>query len=206
MAKSEPNLSSHYGYRAWFPQWRRFCVGFLLLGLFGLGTTIARGTEVVVSVSKEYQIKAAFLYNFTRFIEWPPRRFADAASPVVIGVLGSNPFGDELEKIVKGRNAHGRPIVVRTIATLDEINSVHLLFVPVYNEKWLMTLNRGLLRSSAVLTVGESPQFIERGGIISFTVNEDKVRFEIDPTTAHEADLKISSQLLKLATTVRNKT
>ncbi len=155
------------------------------------------------AVSKEYELKAAFLYNFTKFIEWPAARFANDASPVVIGVLGKNPFGDELESVVKGRTVKGRDIVVKLLASADEAPAVHILFVPAGEEPRLAATDAW--RKIAVVVVGESPRFAPLGGAITFKPEADKVRFAIDLAAAESVGLKISAQLLKLAVEVHRK-
>lgn len=178
----------------------------MLLMLAGLLLT---DEQVAVSadapVSKEYQLKAAFLYNFTKFVEWPSHRFAQTNSPIVIGVLGRNPFGDELEKIVKDRKVNGRDILVTNITASAGVKAVHMVFISAgEEERWRETL--ASLRNTAVLTVGESAVFAQTGGMINFTLQADKVRFEINQNRADAAGLKFSAQLLKLATAVHRKT
>lgn len=172
----------------------------MLCGLLCLGGLPTRGADA--DVSKEYQVKAAFLYNFTKFVEWPRERFADATSPIVIGVLGRNPFGDVLGKIVQGRTVNGRALQVRLIARADELAAVHLLFVPAGEED---RLPAAAWQNAAVVAVGESADFAAHGGTIIFTREADKVCFAINLASAGRAGLKISAQLLKLATDVRRK-
>jgi hypothetical protein len=156
------------------------------------------------SVSREYQIKAAFLYNFTKFVEWPPRRFAAPESPIVIGILGDNPFGDELATIVKSRKVNNRPIEIRFVTTAAEAASVHVLFAVAGQESRMAAMS-GPLKAQSVLTVGESPSFAASGGMIDFIVEGDKVRFAINAELGEQAGLKFSAQLLKLATAVHSK-
>lgn len=153
-------------------------------------------------VSREQQIKAAFLFNFTKFVEWPQERFADDTSPIVIAVLGGNPLGDELAKVVKGRKVNGREIAVMNVTTLEVPPSAHLLFIDPQAEAQFGGMI-GRLHAASVLTVGESGHFAALGGIIVFTSAGDKVRFEINQGAAEAARLKLSAYLLKLATVVR---
>jgi hypothetical protein len=159
-------------------------------------------------VSKEYQIKAAFLYNFAKFVEWPVDRFGDENTPIRIGVIGKNPFGGELEKLVQDRKVNGRGIAVVYLSSLKEAKSspvlCHVLFVPVGEENTLAQLAHSL-EDASTLTVGESERFAAQGGMVNFTMLENKVRFEINADVAERAGLKISAQLQKLATTVRRK-
>jgi len=170
----------------------------VLIGLLCLGGYVARGAEA--EVSKEYRIKAAFLYNFTKFVEWPAACFPNESSPIIIGVFGQNPFGDELEKIVQGRTVNHHPIVVNLIATAAAAATVHLLFVPAGEETRLPAT---AWRSAAIVAVGESESFAAGGGTITFTREGDKIRFEINIAAAERSGLRISAQLQKLANAVR---
>ncbi len=181
------------------PSTRR-CLWLVLLGLLVFGGRAS--CEAAPEVSKEYQVKAAFLYNFTKFVEWPASRFSTNTSPIVIAVLGRNPFGEELDAIVRERKVNGRGLVVKVIDSADEAATAHLLFVGADAEDRLAG-KMDALQKSGVLTVGESPRFIASGGIINFTLDADKVRFQINPQAGEQAGLKISAQLLKLAVIVR---
>jgi hypothetical protein len=172
-------------------QWRTWGGGLALLFLSALA--------LPAEVSREYQIKAAFLFNFTKFVEWPPDRFGDDTSPIIIGVIGKTPVGDELRKIVKDRLVNRRAIVVKLITTADEAPTVHLLFVSAGEET---RPPAAAWQKAAVVAVGESEKFSDLGGTITFTREADKVRFEINIATAERDGLKISAQLQKLATAV----
>jgi hypothetical protein len=153
------------------------------------------------AVSKEYQVKAAFLYNFTKFVEWPAERFVTAESPIVIGVLGANPFGGELEKIVWDRKVNGRPINIVLLKSPLEGASMHAMFIAAGAEKGIEKHFDSLTRAG-VLLVGESERFAALEGTVTFTTIGNKVRFEINMLAAEQGGLKISSQLQKLATAV----
>ncbi|MDB6167459.1 MAG: YfiR family protein [Verrucomicrobia bacterium] len=153
-------------------------------------------------VSKEYQVKAAFLYNFTKFVEWPTQHFAHEERPILIGILGRNPFGEELDKILRGRKVAGRELEVKVLASPEEAKTVDVLFVCEGEEQRLAGLWQPLLKAG-VLTVGESGRFGELGGMVVFLLEGDKVRFSINLGQAEQAQLKLSAQLLKLATAVR---
>jgi hypothetical protein len=155
-------------------------------------------------VSKEYQLKAAFIYNFTKFVEWPARSPATNANPIIIGVLGASPFGDELEKIVRGRSVNGRPLEVKHLDSVEQASGVDLLFVPRSQESRLAG-RVPALNAAGVLTVGESPAFAAADGIITFTTEADKIRFEINNGEAESGGLRISSNLLKLAAEVKQR-
>jgi hypothetical protein len=162
----------------------------LLAPLAGLGAQDARPTE--------YQLKAAFLFNFAKFIDWPSTSFSDASSPFVIGVLGENPFGDDLQKLISQKQVGTHPLVVQSIASVSDARKCHILFISNSETSKLRQILEGL-RGASVLTVGESEGFISDGGMISFVIEAQKIRFRINAETAKSAGLKISSKLLNLA-------
>lgn len=148
--------------------------------------------------SKEYQLKAAFLFNFAKFVEWPARSFAGPDSPFVIGVYRADSFGGELEKAVKGRKIGGHPIVVTLVPSAAAARQTQILFVGAAQDSKLAEL-KGVLQGAPVLTVGESPAFERQGGMITFALKDNSLRFNIDNGSAEKAGVKISSQLRKLA-------
>jgi hypothetical protein len=174
----------------------RVCSGWAIV-LFLLGSTALRA-----EVSKEQQLKAALLFNFTKFVEWSPASFSSPDSPLVIGVLGSSPFAEEMENVAKNRNVNGHKIAVRKLQGAAGVRGVHVLFVSASEDARLGEL-RGALRGANVLTVGESDAFARSGGVITFVIVGGKVRFDINRSAAEQSSVKISSQLQKLARTVR---
>lgn len=176
----------------------------LLCLLAGWGGCFAFVAVAPAAASKEDQIKAAFLYNFTKFVEWPAGRFANARSPIVIGVLASDPVAAELATLVKDRQVNGRAVVVTPVATLEELRSAHVVFVSTEEEAKLGNIAEAM-NGAAVLTVGETERFTAQGGMIAFTREADKVRFAINLESSERAGLKISAQLLKLATRIWRK-
>jgi len=183
------------------------CLAMLSLAVLGLALfepLTAYSAEA--SLSREQQLKAAFLYNFTKFVEWPARSFASPHDPIVIGVLGHSPFaaalGLALDQTVAGRSVNGRGVIVKRVDTAEEAAATHLLFVPTPDEAQFEQI-RATIEASPVLTVGESSSFARLGGAINFVVEGDKVRFEISTAPAERAGLRISAQLQKLAKLVR---
>ena len=153
-------------------------------------------------VAREYQIKAAYLYNFAKFVEWPKESFTNNEAPLVIGVFGQNPFGEELNAIARDHQINGRSIVIKPVATIADAAGVHLMFIGSAEDKQVaQTLEA--LKNKDILTVGESDKFMAADGIIDFVRQADKVRFEINASAAERHRLKISAQLLKLAAAVR---
>jgi hypothetical protein len=150
----------------------------------------------------EYKIKAGFIYNFAKFVDWPTNAFAAVDSPFVIGVLGEDPFGKLLDQAVQNRNVGGRRIEVRRFSQIEEAQTSHVLFISrSESEHITMILKR--LKGKNILTVGETPGFLEEGGVINLVVEQMSVRFQINADAAESAHLLISSKLLGLAAVVR---
>ena len=143
----------------------------------------------------EYDIKAGYLFNFTRFVEWPPDVFPDAKSPIIVGILGENPFGDLLRDTAAGKTVNGRAVVVKTFKEGQDVRACHILFVSSSEEHYESRL-REQLKGSAVLTVGEAIHASEAVSIITFFIQDNKVRLAIDLEAAAAAQLKISSKVI----------
>jgi len=152
--------------------------------------------------SREYQIKAAFLFSFAKFIEWPAQSFQSANSPIVIGTFCDSPFAGVLEGIVKGRAINGRSLQVRPLETAGSAREVHLAFVCESEDRSSAAI-LDAVRTWPVVTVGESNDFWTQDGMIHFVPVDDKVRFEINIGAAERAGVKISAQLQKLALMVK---
>jgi hypothetical protein len=146
----------------------------------------------------EYQVKAAFLYNFTQFVEWPPDAFPGPTAPMTLCVAGVNPFGALLDQLVAGEVHDGRRFAVRRVTPAGDFTGCHVLFVP-RTERARTAAILARARGPATLTVGEFPEFLAAGGIVNFFLEENKVRFEIQQAAAERAGLRISSRLLRLA-------
>ena len=163
----------------------------------------------------EYQIKAAFLYNFIKFIDWPEEKVPDSNEPIIIGIIGKDPFRDAFEPI-KDRTVKGKKVIVERFKGLEELKKLygnnqsgldqqieairkcHLLFVcSSENQELKETIN--LVKDHSVLTVADMKGFLKSGGTINFVMKTEKVRFEINVAAAKRAKLKIRSQLLRLA-------
>jgi hypothetical protein len=151
--------------------------------------------------ASEWQVKSAFLYNFTKFVEWPPPTLSGPSQPIVIGVLGAPSLAQQLAALVAGRNVNGRPIEVRAVQTVAQARAAQVLFVPAEEDNRYAAM-REELADSPVLTVGESPSF-SVVGIIGFVSEGERLRFEINADRAERSHLKVSAQLQKLAMTVR---
>jgi hypothetical protein len=143
----------------------------------------------------EYQVKAAFLFNFLKFVEWPA---AASDRPWVIGVLGRDPFGGVLDETVRGKLIAGRRIDVRRYARLGEVKDCNILFIGRAEFERMEAASQPVPFQAGMLTVGESPGFRKSGGAINFVLEDGRVHFKIQPSEASAAGLKMSSQLLKL--------
>jgi hypothetical protein len=170
--------------------------GFLIVLLAG-----ARVIGATASAPTDSEVKAAFLCGFAEFVDWPSLGKTD---PVTIGILGQDPFGPLLEETVKSRALQTRALVLRRISTLREALSCQIVYVSASERHNLEETLRNLRRSS-ILTVSDIEGFAERGGIIGFTIEQNRVRFHINIEAADRAGLQISSRLLKLARLVSPK-
>lgn len=182
-------------------QWRTALLLILLLRP-AMGMAAASPDSVLPEEVTETQVKAAFLFNFAKFVAWPPTSFASPASPISICVIGQASFVSTLEDIVKNRAINGRKLAVKRVQPNADLRSCHLLFVASSYKRHFPGILQAL-RSESVLTVGETEAFLRTGGIINFVIQDGRVRFEIDPGAAARAGLHISSTLLSLAKIVR---
>jgi YfiR/HmsC-like len=153
------------------------------------------------SDSSEYLIKAGFIFNFAKFVEWPQATFAQPDSPIVIGILGTDPFGTIIDQIVQDKKIGGRGFVVKRLkwgADPKDVRECKILFVGASERAHIDELVQ-IVRGLPILTVGETPGFAERGGVIRLVLEDNRVRFEVNVDAARQAGLTISSRLLTLA-------
>jgi hypothetical protein len=150
----------------------------------------------------EYQVKAAFLYNFAKFVEWPADTFEDPSQAFVFCVLGEDPFGRALDEVLDGRKIDGRALTVRRISDAHRVGGCQILFVSSSEPKSVLAVLAGI-GESGLLTVGESDTAAADGMIIDFTLENGKIRFVINAAEAEREKLRFSSRLLSLATIVR---
>lgn len=173
----------------------------VFLGIVLLGLLAAAGGRADAADDLESQVKAAFLYNFAKFVEWPADAFEGPTDPMTLCVAGDDPFGESLEGVVRGETLNGRPLIVHRTRELHEIRDCHVVFVPS-SERGRQERILDVLRNRGVLTVGEADGFLNGGGIIRFVLEQNKVRFDINLQAAETSGLKLSSKLLRLARTV----
>ncbi len=155
--------------------------------------------------AEEYQVKAAYLLNFAKFVEWPDQTFKAPGDPIGICILGENPFGPLLAQAAKNVVIGSRPISVLRLTTVSKLSQCQIAFVSASERK----LSRNLLeaaQSGAVLTVGESDGFTDSGGIVAFKLDGEKVRLMINTAAADHAKLHVSAKLLSLAGSAKRQT
>jgi hypothetical protein len=172
------------------------CLMLLLLSVFGR-PALAQDAQVA-----ESELKAAFLYNFTKFIEWPADAFGKEDAPVVVGVFGDEPFTQTLRTLLADKKAHGRPFTVRRLTKPEDAKACQILFFREAETRKMGAIYDTIKRMP-ILTVGESDEFLEQGGMFTLFFEDKQLRFEVNPATAENAQLTVSSKLLRLAKKIR---
>ena len=180
-----------------------------------LVATIVPQARAESAPTREYKIKAAYIYNFTKFVDWPKEKVADSNDVITIGIIGKDPFGDAFDPI-EGRKVKNRRVAVKRFKGFKELTGsagkdtgrlereiaalrkCHVLFVCPSEKKQRKQILE-LVEGRGVLTVGDVEGFLKAGGVINFAISERNIRFEINATVARQAKLKIRSQLLRLA-------
>ncbi len=145
----------------------------------------------------EYRIKAAFLYNFAKFVDWPKKGIDEQSEAFVIGIIGEDPFGSEIE-VIKGKSVKGMALKVRRFEKIEDISDCKILFISASFEKDISRIQEHL-KGNNILTVGDTEGFARQGVMVNLIKVENKIRFEINPEAAKAEGLKISSHLLRLA-------
>jgi hypothetical protein len=176
---------------------RYFKIGILTFLLISFLPVLHAETNAL----SEYDVKAAFLYNFAKFVEWPPEVFKNSGDSFVIGILGDDPFDKNLEAELNGKTVQDKKLVFKRLLNLQEASDCQVVFISA-SEEDLLSAILAKLQGSPVLTVSDMKRFIQRGGMVGFSLDKNKVGFNVNRTVAEGAGLKISSQLLKLAKTI----
>ena len=187
------NPSNFAGGRGDLKKWFRIWLA-VSAWLFSGALELPAQTEI----SKEYQIKAVFLFNFTQFVEWPANAFPDAQTPLTIGVLGNDPFDAFLDETVQGEKVNGHPLVIQRYRHVEDVKNCQILFVS-RSENGRMEHILADLKGRNILTVGDMAGFAKNGGIVRFVTAQNKIHFRINLAAAKSANLTISSKLLRLA-------
>jgi hypothetical protein len=175
--------------------WRVALLVLLLCGTVALG---ALRLSAQSAEPTEYQVKAAFLFNFAKFVEWPDVTAADTKRPVILGVLGDDPFGSDLASIIVGQVIRGHPIQIRKYRYGDDLRHCDVLFISASEQSHLPQILASLGGASA-LTVSDIDGFAEAGGVMQFVMEDSRVHFVVNLAAAEKARLRISSKLLALA-------
>jgi len=182
-------------------QYRRFWRAVLWLGWLAALATGQAGFCGDVSFT-EYQVKALFLLNFTRYVDWPETALAGSNAPITIGVYGEDHFGAALQNAVADRRVNGRSILIEHVENTNDVFKCQVLFISnseMKKQRQILVL----LQTAPVLTVGESDNFTDQGGVIDFIKKDGKIRLEINVRAAQQANLQISSKLLRVADVVK---
>jgi hypothetical protein len=167
---------------------------YILIALFAFGSFAAKAQKFT-----EYEVKAAYIFNFSKFIKWPQNSFDNQASPYVLGIYGEDPFGPIIKKIIGNRKSNGRNWVVKYYNQPEQIKQCHILFISDVSPSELRRVME-YTEKMPILTVGdELVDFCQRGGEINFTPKNSSKRFEINNKEAKKAGLSISSKLLMLS-------
>ena len=196
MAPVSGSVSSHYSHRS-RALWGRIVLFAAILA--GTASFTLSG-DAQRSKPEEYQVKAVYLFNFGRFIEWPESAAKDES--FTICVLGLDPFGSALDATLAGEAIGSRKLVARRIMSTREVTNCRILFISSSEVSHIKEILSSLEKSN-ILTVSDMPGFTSNGGMIQFVLKENKVRFEVNLTAAEKAGLTFSSQLLKVATDVK---
>jgi hypothetical protein len=175
--------------------WHSIALYFLSIIAGGLCSAPVRADSTTPT---EYEVKAAFIYNFAKYVRWPEASTSQTTKPFVIGVIGRDPFGRALDDTIRGQNVQGRAVSVKRFGKVEEVADCDILFISS-SEKNNLPRILEVLHKAPVLTIGDMDRFAERGGMINLTTEEARVRFEINVEAAERAGLKPGSQLLRLA-------
>lgn len=147
-----------------------------------------------LAATPEYQVKAAMLFSFAKFVEWPAPL---DSGPLVIGVLGRDPFGPALDDVALGKTIQGRAVVLRRFANVRKIDACHILFIAAADTQ-RFAADLPALAAAGIVTVGEAPDFLQHGGVIQLFVEDKRVRFELNPAGLNASRVRLGAQLLKL--------
>lgn len=175
---------------------RRWIAWWIGLALF---CPVVKAAPETASISAEYQVKAVFLFNFAQFVEWPPRAFQKSNAPLIIAVLGEDPFGTYLDDLVRGEKVGDRPLLVRRYRHGDEPGDCHILFICRSESRDIDKL-LAQLHDRSVLTVSDADTFTRQGGMVRFVTENGKIHMKINVEAAKACNLTISSKILRPGT------
>lgn len=179
----------------WVPLWR-----WLAKAVFGVLGVLLLGFEARADSFDEYTVKAAYLYNFAKFVEWPPQAFPAVNAPLLICIAGQSPFGDALA-VLAGKTVESRPVEVRYFPALTNLERCHIVFIGRAEQGQFKAI-LAQCGGRPILTVSDIGQFAQMGGMVGLIESEQRIRFAINLVAAQQSGLNLSSQLLKLAIVV----
>jgi len=169
-----------------------------IMALLAIFLCLATPLQAGSSRSLSAEIEAAFLVQFSKYISWPAHCFASPTAPVIIGILGRDPFGSKIDQISRSFNANGRGVEVRRLADPEHAKTCHILFVSASKPTTMESISR-ILAGRPIVLVSSTKDFLARGGMINFITLGTKIRFDINLTNCRHTGIKISSKLLKIA-------
>lgn len=161
-------------------------------------TCLCESSAALAAAPTPAQVEAVFLFNFSQFVDWPPQAFAAANSPIVIGVLGEDPFGGTLDEVVRGEVVNGRALAVRRFQSIEQLLDCQILFISRTERSRLAPILEKL-KGRSILTVSDLEGFARYGGMIRFVLMDNKIRLRINLEAAKSAGLTLSSKLLRPA-------
>ena len=167
-----------------------------------LGAQAPPRAEIPEEQIPEYVVKAGFLFNLAKYVAWPEPAFETANAPILIGIVGDDPFGDVLERTLAGKSVHDHPFQIRRFRELADIRNVHMLFVP-RSESGRLTQILRLVDDQPVLTVGEQAAFAVHGGMVAILIEGQKPSLHINPSAVERQRLEVDTKLLRIATIVK---
>ena len=173
---------------------------FMIMMLYGLSAA-ALSTNSDNKKLAEYKVKAAYLYNFAKFVEWPEDTFKDPLLPLGICIIGDDPFGDAID-VIKDKNVKGKKLAIKQSSRKSELTGCHILFISPSENNNLSGILK-IIKNKHILTVSDMNKFAQRGGMINLKQVKDKIRLEINHEAAKQSGLKMSSKLLKIAEVIR---
>jgi hypothetical protein len=148
--------------------------------------------------AREYEVKAAFIFKFAQFMEWPAGAFTSDTDAIIVATVGDDPFQGSLDRVMAGKTIGSRPMAVVHFSSVDQIQRCHVLFISAANADELPAILSKVAKSP-VVTIGEQDDFCASGGVIQFLIEDAKIHFEVNTAAADQSGVKISSRLLKLA-------
>lgn len=191
------NIRSH----AWLSQLKVYGKGLFVI----LSVTLLFGfVQPIQKKAREYQIKAVFLFNFAQFVAWPEHAFSGPESPLVIGILGRDPFGSYLDETVENEKINGHPLMIKRYKNLNEIDSCHILFISAEPPQKIDILTK-TLSGRNILTVSDAGSFVKQGGMVKLFTEDSKIKLSINLEVIKAEKFVVSSKLLRMADTAEAK-